>query len=974
MKTKNTKKGAKLLRGLACTGAVLFSVSMFMTSLLIKWEGQVNIALGTTGVTGGITDSYYAIDYPDRQAYLKASDEHDARTEREGAVLVKNEGNALPLASSERRVTLFGRSTADPVYRGNSGGPSADGSRLVSLRSALEAEKFVINQTMYDAYKNSDVSRVKVAVENKDGVKSSIGEVPASFYTSALQNSYTNDYNDAAIVMFSRDGGEGRDLFYSDADGVRQLSLHQNEADLLKMIKESGKFSKVIVLINSAYPMELDWVEEGQYGVDACLWIGGTGLKGFTGVADLLVGKADPSGHFVDTYATNSLSSAAAQNAFDYTAFTNGAGNYIVEAEGIYVGYKYYETRYHDQVMGIHNATSTAGVFASENGWNYAEEMGYPFGYGKSYTTFTQTLKSVEWDQTAHTVTAKVQVENNGTTAYEGKSKSVVQLYVSLPYAEGQAEKSAIQLIDFAKTKELGAGEKEEITITFDDYIFATYDENATNGADPSKKGCYVFDKGDYYFAIGDDVHDALNNVLAKKAQTGMTDHLGNVVAGDEDKTVVVPLSATDNKTYAKSQYSGNIVSNRLEDVNINTFYDNDPVTYLTRADWNTFPKTYSGLEATDEMIKQMNDKTYTKPANAPDYNSITTGAEVTLNFIDMRNVEYDDPKWDTFLDQLTVTDMCAMVGESFGQPAVVNVGKQANANSDGPAGPQGALSTMRVNEVVAASTWSKEILRERGLFIGQDCIYVGITQLWSPGCNIHRTPYSGRNFEYYSEDSVMSYVCASVQCSAMQEKGCNAAPKHFAGNDQETNRGELCIYTTEQAFRQGPLKGFEGAFTEGGALGTMMSCSRIGNYHTYTCKSVLTGIMREEWNFHGITITDSVAGWTLDNPTLVSFAAGTDTFNARAASGSELKKYIVQKKDGYLLSLLRETSHRFFYSMVRSNNINGLESGVAVEAPEMPWWKTAIYTLDVVLGAITVCAVVGFVVTAYVRKDKKEA
>lgn len=232
------------------------------------------------------------------------------------------------------------------------------------------------------------------------------------------------------------------------------------------------------------------------------------------------------------------------------------------------------------------------------------------------------------------------------------------------------------------------------------------------------------------------------------------------------------------------------------------------------------------------------------------------------------------------------------MVGESFGQPAVVNVGKQANANSDGPAGPQGALSTMRVNEVVAASTWSKEILRERGLFIGQDCIYVGITQLWSPGCNIHRTPYSGRNFEYYSEDSVMSYICASVQCAAMQEKGCNAAPKHFAGNDQETNRGELCIYTTEQAFRQGPLKGFEGAFTEGGALGTMMSCSRIGNYHTYTCKSVLTGIMREEWNFHGITITDSVAGWTLDNPTLVSFAAGTDTFNARAASGSELKKY----------------------------------------------------------------------------------
>lgn len=340
-----------------------------------------------------------------------------------------------------------------------------------------------------------------------------------------------------------------------------------------------------------------------------------------------------------------------------------------------------------------------------------------------------------------------------------------------------------------------------------------------------------------------------------------------------------------------------------MQDININYFYDDDPVTYLTRSDWNTFPETYTGLTPTDEMKKQMSDTSYTKPSDAPDYNSFTTGKEVTLKLLDMNGLDYDDPKWDTFLDQLTVSNMCDMVGESFGQPKIEEIGKPANTNSDGPAGPQGDGSTVRVNEVVAASTWNKEALRERGLFIAQDCIYAGVTQLWSPGCNIHRTPYSGRNFEYYSEDSVMSYICSSVQCKAMQEKGCNSAPKHFTGNDQETNRTELCVYATEQAFRQGPLKGFEGAFTEGGALGTMMSTSRIGNVSTPQNQSVLVGILRGEWGFKGITITDSVAHWQANaNPTIASFAAGTDTFNARAACGSELKKYMVQNKDGYLL------------------------------------------------------------------------
>jgi len=971
-----------LWRGLTAVFGVLLSVSILMSALMLKWEGNINLALGTIPPTSAVTDdtNYYASDYgvtPEGYEKMIAdSDVHDTATMAEGAVLVRNENHALPLAANERRVTLFGRSVADPVYRGNSGGPQFEASRQISLKAALEGAGFTINQTLYDAYANSSVERIKVPVENGDGLKSSIGEVPASFYTSDLQASYANDYHDAAIVMFSRDGGEGRDLFASDADGVSQLALHEQEASLLKMIKDSGKFEKTIVLINSAYAMELGWVEEAQYGVDACLWIGGTGLKGFLGVGDLLVGKSDPSGHFVDTYATDSLSSAAVQNAFDHS-FTNG-GNYIVEAEGIYVGYKYYETRYQDQVLGINNANGAKGAFVNKSAWNYADEMAYPFGYGLSYANFTQEVESIAWNREAHTVTATVKVTNDGYpegSAYTGKSKSVVQLYVQLPWEAGQAEKSAIQLIGYGKTRLLGAGENETVEIVVDDYLFATYDMNAANGADPTKKGCYVFDSGDYIFAIGNDSHDALNNVLAAREQTGMTDQFGNAVAGDAQKAVTETLAETDNKTYAKSQYTGNVVSNLFEDTDLNYFFDNDVVTYLTRADWNTFPQTYDGLTATDAMKAQMNDESYQKPADAPAYESFTQGADVTLKLVEMREIPYDDARWDTFINQLTIDNMTSMIGENFGQGAITSIGKVVNKNSDGPAGPQsgynGHAPTVRVNEVVAASTWNREILAERGSFIAEDCLFGNTTQLWSPGCNIHRTPFSGRNFEYYSEDSIMSYLCSVAQTEAMQEKGCNAAPKHFAGNDQETNRGGLCIYGMEQAFRQGPFKGFEGAFTVGGALGTMMSCSRIGNHEVYAYKNLLTDMLREEWGFKGITITDSVANWTAKNPTFVSLVAGTDTFNARVACGSEVKMYLVQNRDGYMLQQLRTAAKHFFYAMSRSNIVNGLSAETEVE-DFVPWWKPAMTGIQVGIGVITAGCLAMYVVS--VVKNRKEA
>ena len=953
-------------RGITSVFAILTVFCMLMTSLLVMWKGQVNVALNVSAPIvevdedNAVFGSAYGLSDEGLEAMLLDSDAHDIQTMAEGAVLLKNNDGTLPLAENEKRITLFGRAAADPVYRGNSGGPSYDENRKVSLHDALTQEGFEINETLYNAYLESDVTRVK---GDPDW---SIGEVDASFYTDEIKQSWQQDYNDAAIIVLSRDGGEGKDLVTEDVDGISYLALHDTEKELLSMVRDSGLFEKTIVLINSAYPMELDWAVGDEYGIDAMLWIGTPGLKGFCGVAELLSGKVAPSGRLVDSYATNSLSAPATQNAGDFT-FSNNSEHYIVEAEGIYVGYKYYESRYYDQILGIHNATSQAGTFASSGNWDYASEVTYPFGYGMTYGDFSEELLSLEWDRTAHTVTAEVNVTNQGypeAYAYGGKEKDVVELYVSLPYVEGGAEKSAITLIGFAKTDDLAAGESQKVEIVADDYLFATYDSNAVNGADSSKQGCYVFDPGDYVFAIGKDCHDATNNVLASLGRTGMVSSNGEAVEGNPLLTTTVTLDALDNTTYAISRETGEVVSNRFEDIDYN-YFKSDSVGYLTRSDWTTFPMSYTDMEATEEMVAQMTDTTWETPKDSPKYDSFQMEKDSGLTLADMKEVEYTDEKWDQFIDQLSLKDLTSILGENFGQSAVQSVGKPENHNSDGPAGPQGnyqygekGSSTVHVGECVAASTWDIDLLNARGQFIGEDCLFVGTTQLWSPGADLHRTPFSGRNFEYYSEDSNLSYLLAAAQCAGMQQKGVNTAIKHFCGNDQETNRMGLCIFMTEQAYRQGPLRGFEGAFTKGGALATMLSCSRIGCRYMYQSQATLTGVLRDEWGFCGVTITDSVKG--IDIPTLACFIAGSDTFNADTNRTTEVLKYMVSNQDGYVLSRLRETNKRFYYAMAHSNIMNSASADGGVN-DFVPWWQWALRILGVALALFTLASLYMF-------------
>lgn len=475
-----------LWRGLTALLALLLCLTSFGSALAFTREGDVNLYLGTMPPTLSVTEDteYFPSAYATEADMKAALQAYTIAAQEEGSVLLRNEDNALPLAA-DASVTLFGYAAYDPVYHGGSGGPANTG---INLHDALVEAGVRVNETVYQAIVNTPSNRTKTGL---------IGEIPASAYA-GTESSYASDYQDAAIYVMSRYGGEEGDLNHGLQDdwqegpvGVPELSLHQEEMDTLAMIRDSGKFEKIIVVLNSGYAMELDWLAE--YGVDACLWIGYPGNYGMTGVANILTGKADPSGRNVITYAADSLSSAAMQNAGDFT-FDNLTGlyknKYLVYAEGIYIGYKYYETRYQDQVLGIHNANSSKGAYASKDGaWNYADEMVYTFGTGMSYADFTQELLSVNWDQNTHTVTVEVKVTNKGDFVYTGASKDVVQVYVQLPYESGMAQKSAIQLVDFAKTGALLPGETETVTLSFSDYLFATYDDKAVNGADPSLTG-----------------------------------------------------------------------------------------------------------------------------------------------------------------------------------------------------------------------------------------------------------------------------------------------------------------------------------------------------------------------------------------------------------------------------------------------------------------------------------------------------
>lgn len=982
-----------LWRGLTSVTGTLLVLGICGTQCSYMYAGTINSALGTSSTRivageGGGNTTYYAsecgeLNAENLQKLIADAYGESVLEQEEGSVLLRNNDGTLPLAS-DKHVTLFGHAVVQPVYSPGGANSAADtGKYVIDLKSALEHAGFSVNNTLFEAYSKSDTKRVAsnnlqvFGDPRSNGALNDapvLGEEPASFYTDQLKASWQDDYHDVAIVMLAREGGEDKEMMMKDPEGISALSLHQDEKDLLQMIKDSGKFSKTIVLLNSAFPMEVGWLDD--YGVDACMWIGNPGQRGFEGVANLLVGKANPSGRLTDTYAVDSMSSPAAhtssQNSNQWTNVdeVNAAvsdkpvniDNVTVQSENIYVGYKYYETRYADAVTNPGSgAASSVGASHGASAWNYADEVSYPFGYGLSYTTFEQTLDGVSYDRDKDEFTAKVTVKNTGDIA----GASVVELYAQTPYGEYErknlVEKSAIQLAGQGRTKTLQPGASETVDVTVDRYLLASYDYTKAKG--------YILSAGDYYFTIGDNAHDALNNVLAAENATGMTDFDGKPVEGDAAKTYRWSYDDVDTKTYAKSD-AGERVTNQFEDADAN-YWKDGAVTYLTRSDWKgTFPTEPVKMTATGKMIELLKGDLYRQSKDSKSVSDYTQGADNGLTFVMMKDVDYnDDETWNKYLDEMTIDEMTTQLSDLFGTAEAASVNRPAYAAGDGTASVGGNTYAKEYGDArdvtlypatnVLASTWDYGRMQRRGELVGEEALYAKTPVGWGGGGNLHRTPFGGRNGEYWSEDSIMVYLDNLVELSAAQKKGFAQGVKHVAGNDQELYREGLNMFFNEQAFREGALKGVEGIVSNENATALMMSFNRLGVVWSSASTALTTQVIRNEWGFKGMIETDGVAGGSYKSHFPSSLAAGVTTYcidpGNTAAAG--IKKQIEDNDDGDMLGYLRTSMKNFHYALTRTSLINGLDANAKV-VKVTPWWRYAIFGVDAAFALMTLgCA-----------------
>ena len=955
-----------LLRTGTSVSALLMTVSLTGTVLTQANASKVHSTLGTSP-TKLVTDGeagdteYFKSDFSTWEEAYDHAKQVNIDVQEEGSVLLKNDG-ALPMASGAK-ISLFSYSSTDIVY-GGSGSGSIDTTKAPTLKSALEDAGFQVNDALWDYYSGLEKPETEATEDITPGFSADVFEPSPADFPKDVKAS-CSDYNDAAIVVLSRAGGEGSDLNVQS----QYLELQNSERELLDYVQQN--FSKVIVLLNSSNALAMDWVDD--YNIDSILWIGGPGQEGLHGVANILNGTVSPSGKLADTYAKSSLSAPAIQNFgayqytnatvdsemidFDFVTMTNSQGEttpgdnsayYIVEPEGIYIGYKYYETRYEDTILGQGNANGSAGVFKSaDNQWNYADEVAYSFGYGLSYTTFEQTLDSVVRD--GDTVTVKATVKNTGS-AYSGKD--VVEVYAQAPYIAGGIEKASVQLVGFAKTGELKPGESEQVTINVSLRDVASFDEDDT--------GAYVLDAGTYYFAIGNGAHDALNNILAAK---GKTVEDGMDSDGTADKAAAENIAYT---VYDTDENSGNEIKPLFEDADLN-YWQPDTVTYLTRSDWQgTWPVSYDTLSASDEMIAALQNN-YT--ANPSDGTPVAYGVDSGVSLVSLKDASFDDDRWNTLLDQMTMQEQVDLVTMGAEQTAAISsIGFKGTVDKDGPAGLTGryyetdpgddktTTDTLAIGynaSVVIASTWNTDAAFARGASVGEDGLWTDTEGWWGPACNTHRTPYSGRNFEYYSEDAYLGGMIGAADISGGQSKGIRPFMKHFALNDSETQRHGLSTFVSEQAMREVYLRQFEYVIKQGNVLSLMSSFNRIGLTWAGGDPALCTDLLRTEWGFQGSVETDlnfffgSESSWM--NPRS-GLRGGTDQW--LGIGESNLIDYVADDVD--LQHEIREACHRILYSVSKTAAMNGASENSHV-VKVLAWWQTTLYAMDAVFSVLAV-------------------
>ena len=1021
------KSGRRVWRGVTTATASLLALSVCASTVVDGFRTDIDKFLGTkstklvTEDTDGVDLYTFKSDYTSTTDLLHGIQDVGERMSEEGSVLLKNNG-ALPLTKDEtQKITLLGFSSYYPVQGGDMGssfiantGTDAD---TVDMVGAFKAKGFGLNQTvadMYEALKPMYKSEVQswggtveynhITAPSTTGVFSS--KEPSQAAMDSQDAGWKDSMNDnnVMIVTIARSASENGSYNPGTAgvdptqnlNQTDSLGLSDDERDLINaaVTAKAANGGKVIVLLNNASAMEVQEIED-NVGVDAILQVGLPGGYGFYGVADILSGAVSPSGHLTDTYAVKNASAPSAQN-FGDLQWANAnpdisMNDAIVEAENIYIGYKYYETRYFDTVMGQGNAASTVGS-STGSAWNYDDEVTYPFGYGLSYTTFEQTLDNLNVDLENETVTANVTVKNTGSVA----GKDVVQLYVSLPYTdydkEHGVEKAAIQLLDYGKTAELAPGASETVTITADMQNMASWDSTADNAA--GTKGCYILDAGDYYFTIGNGAHEAVQNVLAAEGQD---------VGGDADKAKSWNLGSQDTTTFATTK-NGTAVENQLADMDVN-YWLPGTATYLTRADWEgTFPKTYKDLTATDEMIDILDNDIYEINANG-DPSTVTFGADNGLTLADLKGVsDINDERWDMLMDEITLEECMIRTGfggtstkviESIMSPeAIQNDGPNGfnsyplgqYANTDASTGDPCVvdandpnltykMGTM-VNETVIAQTFNKDLAADYGRVIGNYSLWANTAIFWGIGTNLHRLPYNARNHEYYSEDAVLTAGQGTAYAAAAMEYGVIIAPKHLAFNDTEINRTGISVFMTEQQARENELRGTQGIVENAHVLGVMTAYNRVGITQDNAHTGLMKNILRNEWGFQGLISEDFIQNANyvvLKEAVLNGVTMSCNTGDNTMAAVSEKYPYWTAEavsQDTTMMTALKQAMKYQNYALANSNAMDGMTSSTRLVSVRT-WYDNALVAVQVVFAALTVLAAAMYVLND--RKSKKQ-
>ncbi len=1013
------KKFTPAMRGLAALMTCLMVLSIVGTGVANTYRGALDDTLGTESYVTINDDSAarFKTDYATIEDMAAAARDIAIREGEEGTVVMKNDNGVLPLKANAN-VALFGLAAYN-VY-----GPKGGNADAASLADALAGAGLNVNETLKDYYMTNIINMHTEMRANRwtgkevpttvydhmyvsapgDWTTYQIAEVPpAEFEALGVPANWKEAIakDSIGICVFARGAGEGNTYkpgsalnYAGEATGEDPLKLSADELAVVEAAKATC--SKVIVLLNTGNNMMIaDIAEGGSHEVDGICYIGCPNDYQTIGIANVLTGKVNATGALASAFVRDHQSIPAVQNVggdyfADYEivcrnddprypgkeignigtgsfggADTYNGGMYIVEAEGIYVGYKYYETRYFDAVMGQGNANSAAGA-TQGSAWNYGDEMLYTFGHGLSYLDYTQTIKSVTVDRSVNgNITAVVEVKNNSNQ----DGKFLTQLYVQQPYTDydrtNLVEKSAVMFLNSAKV-DVAAGKSKEVTITIPTKYLASYDANNAK--------TYILDAGDYYFTAAAGAHEAVNNILAAQGKT-VAD--GMDAAGSK-AVVSWKLDQLDNTTFAIA--NNTTVTNVADDADLN-YWLPGTVTYLTRQDWNTFPINYNKLNLKiadspkkDQWIAEMRGETYTisdtgaaaEAVPGPKFAASEIGAEQLNNI--------NDPYWDKLVHAITIDEAVgAVIHGGSRSDTLTNIDNPVVIQNEGPTGisagytdeATGKTYKFNVNsQTLLGCSFNPELAYQWGLVEGNSCLWVERYDLWGSGLTLNRTPYNGRNYEYISEDPMLTNVIGREVIQGCSDKGIINGPKHMGFNDQEHNRAGISAYMTEQKFRETDLRGFEGALSDAFGMGVMIAFNRIGATNASHHVGMIQKIVRGEWGFKGLISTDMMNNYLYFNAEsmvmagitqVADFAADNSHINLGEGGVDAVWPHIsleTVSKDSNLVEQARENLKYQLYIFANSAILNISTQRVNT------WWDTA---LTVTTYASSILAVLFF-------------